>query len=182
MGRNISNEVEDTENTLIEESFPQNFDTNGLAKTLENTFAAEGYQVQEIGSGNDIAVQIKKEGTGRAIVGMQQAITVRMQKTGNMTKVSVGQAKWADKAGVEVIGAMVFWPLMIPATYGAYKQYTLPQKVVNVVNSYAAEKGTGSTAPQSVTMTACPNCGVMNCTNSQVCSACGSTLSPATPA
>ena len=169
-----------TQSTLIEESFPQNLDTSGLAKTLENTFAAEGYQVQEIGSGNDIAVQIKKESTGRAIVGMQQAITVRMQKTGDMTKVSVGQAKWADKAGVEVIGAIAFWPLMIPATYGAYKQYTLPQKVISVVNSYAAAKGTQSTGPQAVLMAACPNCGVMNSTNAQVCSACGSSLPAAT--
>jgi len=165
---------------LIEESFPQNFDTNGLAKTLENSFTAEGYQVQEIGSGNDIAVQIKKESTGRAIVGMQQAITVRMQKTGDMTKVSVGQAKWADKAGVEVIGAIAFWPLMIPATYGAYKQYTLPQKVLNVVNSYAFEKGTGGSEPHAVSMAACPNCGVLNSANAQACSACGSSLPTST--
>jgi hypothetical protein len=167
---------------LIEEAFAQNLDTKGLAKEIENTFAAEGYQVQEIGSGDDIAVQIKKESTGRAIVGMQQAITVRMQKTGGMTKVSVGQAKWADKAGVEVIGAIVFWPLMIPATYGVYKQATLPQKVVDVVNSYATSKGAGNT--QKVTtesMVACPNCGVMNSASAQYCSACGSQLAVAKP-
>ena len=162
---------------MIEEAFPQNFDTNGLAKTLENTFSAEGYQVQEIGGGDDIAVQIKKESPGRAIVGMQQAITVRMQKMGGTTKVSVGQAKWADKAGVEVIGAFAFWPLMIPATYGVYKQHTLPQKVIGVVNSYAASKGTSNSDSKTESMTACPNCGVMNSSGAQYCSACGSSLS-----
>jgi zinc-ribbon domain len=161
---------------LIEESFPQSLDTGGLAKQLESTFGAEGYQVQELGGGDDIAVQIKKESTGRAIVGMQQAITVRMQKQSGITRVSVGQAKWADKAGVEVIGALVFWPLMIPATYGVYKQHTLPEKVLNVVNTYAASKGAGSSDSKTSSMIACPNCGVMNAAGSQYCSACGSSL------
>src|SRR5262245_43550881 len=135
---NIAQSRSSIELCMIEEAFPRDLDINGLAKTLEETFGAQGYKTQEIGSGDDIAVQIKKESLGRAVVGMQQAITVRMQKEGNQTKVSVGQAKWADKAGVEVVGAIAFWPLMIPATYGVYKQHTLPEKVVNVVNTYAA--------------------------------------------
>src|SRR5580704_8735001 len=106
---------------MMEQVYRQDLDTRALANTLENAFRAEGYNVQELGTGDDIAVQIKKGGIGRAITGMQQAITVRMRKQSGETDVSVGQAKWADKAGVEVIGALVFWPLMVPATYGVYK-------------------------------------------------------------
>ena len=126
---------------MIEEVYSQDIDTKELARTLEQTFRAEGYKVQELGSENDIAVQIKKESTGRAVLGLEQAMTVRITKSNGTTKVSLGQAKWADKAGVEVIGALVFWPLMIPATYGVYKQGTLPGKIINVVNSYAASRG-----------------------------------------
>lgn len=167
---------------MIEEAFPASLDTNGLAKTLEKTFGSEGYQVQELGSGDDIAVQIKKESTGRALVGMQQAITVRMQKQSGMTKVSVGQAKWADKAGVEVIGAIAFWPLMIPATYGVYKQHTLPEKVLSVVNTYATSSGASAAAEAKTTsMVACANCGVMNAADAQFCSACGSSMKEQQP-
>ena len=164
---------------MIEEVYPQNLDTKGLAQTLENTFRADGYDVQELGSGDDIAVQIRKESTGRAIVGMQQAITVRMQKESNATRISVGQAKWADKAAVGIIGAIAFWPLMIPAGYGAYKQYTLPERVVNVINTYATSKGATSPIEKSTSMIACPNCGVMNATDSNFCSACGAPLKEA---
>ncbi len=161
---------------MIEEVYSQDIDTKGLAQTIERTFSNEGYKVQEVGSGNDIAVQIKKESTGRAVLGLEQALTVRITKNDGTTKVQLGQAKWADKAGVEIIGAMVFWPLMIPATYGIYKQGTLPGKVVNVVNSYAASQG--ATSPQSKTSStvACPACGVANSSDSQYCSACGGSL------
>jgi len=132
--------------------------------------------VQRLGSGDDIAVQIRKEGTGRAIVGMQQAITVRMQKENNATRVQVGQAKWADKAAVGIIGAIAFWPLMIPAGFGALKQYELPGRVVSVVNTYAATKGGSRPQEISTSMVACPNCGVMDDSEAQYCSACGASL------
>jgi len=160
---------------MIEEAFSRDLDTNGLAKKLERTFGDEGYKVQEIGGGDDIAVQIKKESTARAVVGLQQAITVRMQKQGSQTKVSVGQAKWADKVGVEAIGAIAFWPLMIPATWGVYKQHTLPQKVIDVVNDYASSNVPNVESKTSLTI-ACPKCGVSNTADSGTCSACGASL------
>ncbi len=161
---------------MIEEVYAQDIDGKGLANVLEQTFRADGYDVQELGGGNDIAVQIRKESTGRAIVGMQQALTVRIKKEDGMTRVTLGQAKWADKAGVEVIGALVFWPLMVPATYGVYKQHTLPKRVIDVVNTYTTSKG--ATNPQSKTssMVACSACGVANSSDAHFCSACGSPL------
>ncbi len=161
---------------MIEEEFPQKLDTDGLAHRLEDTFRDEGYKVQEIGSGDDIAVQIKKGTTKKALVGMDQAITVRMQRQGNQTTVSVGQAKWADKVGVEVIGAMVFWPLMIPATYGVYEQHTLPKRVVDAVNEFASATGANPSNSKESLMVDCSNCGVINSADTETCSACGRPL------
>jgi hypothetical protein len=162
---------------MIEQVYRQDLDTRKLANTLENAFKADGYNVQELGKDDDIAVQIKKGGLGRSITGMEQAITVRMRKQSGETDVSVGQAKWADKAGVEVIGALVFWPLMIPATYGVYKQASLPGRVLTIVNNFAATSG-AKAETKSSTMNGCPNCGVMNSADSQFCSACGTSLKP----
>jgi membrane protease subunit (stomatin/prohibitin family) len=161
---------------MIEQVYSQDIDSKGLAEVLEQTFRADGYQVQELGNSNDLAVQIRKESTGRAIVGMQQALTVRIKKEPSLTRVSLGQAKWADKAGVEVIGALVFWPLMVPATYGVYKQHTLPKRVIDVVNTYAASKGATNPESKTSSVVACSNCGVANSSDAKFCSACGSSL------
>jgi len=155
--------------------YNENLDTNGLVTALETHFRAEGYETQAIGGGNDRAVQIRKQGLGRAALGLQQALTVRMKKENNETKISMGQAKWADKAGVEIIGALVFWPLMIPATVGVWKQSQLPGKVQAVIQDYVASQGTMATASIE-TMVACPECGVANSSTSQYCSACGNSL------
>ena len=163
--------------------YREDLDTDGLAHELESHFRAEGYDVQQIGGGNDMAVQIRKQSTGRAVLGLQQALTVRMKKANNQTTVSLGQAKWADKAGVEVIGALVFWPLMIPATVGIVKQSQLPRKVQGVISNYAMRQGENSQITASTeTMVSCPECGVANSSQSQFCSACGNSLRPATPA
>jgi zinc-ribbon domain len=156
---------------MIEEVYSSSLDTKGLAQTLEDTFRAEGYNVQELGSGDDIVVQIEKESIGRAIDGMQQAITVRMQKQNDVTRVSLGQAKWADKSGVEIIGAIVLRPLMLPATHDEVRENTLPGKVINVVDYYA-----GTSTPMRSSLIACPKCGVTNSADSQFCSACGTSL------
>jgi len=155
--------------------YRENLDTDGLVGVLESHFRAEGYDVQHIGGGNDTAVQIRKKGLGRAVLGLQQALTVRIRKENNETRISMGQAKWADKAGVEVIGALVFWPLMIPATVGVYKQSQLPGKIQAVIQDYVSSQGKTATATIE-TMVACPECGVANSSDSQFCSACGATL------
>ncbi len=160
--------------------YRENLDTEGLANVLQTHFRAEGYDVQEIGSGNDTAVQIRKQGLGRAALGLQQAITVRIKKENNLTSISLGQAKWADKAGVEVIGALVFWPLMIPATVGVVNQSQLPKKIQVVIEDYATSQGKNTSVAKIETMVACPECGVANSADSQYCTACGASLKGAT--
>ena len=89
--------------------------------------------------------KLGRKGLGRAVLGLQQALTVRIRKENNETRDPMGQAKWADKAGVEVIGALVFWPLMIPATVGVYKQSQLPGKIQAVIQDYVSSQGKTAT-------------------------------------
>ena len=77
-------------------------DSDGLISKLEGTFRAQGYNVQDFEKDGDKYVQIRKGGL-RLVVGMSQALTVHIHKNGGTT-VSLGQARWLDKAAVETVG------------------------------------------------------------------------------
>lgn len=122
-------------------------------------------------------MQIKKGGVGRTIIGIDQALTVHMMKNGGNTSVSLGQAKWADKAVVGAVEFLVFWPLMATAGYGIYEQHKLPGKIWKVIDDYASSQGTTHSNEQVLQAMHCPECGVTNGPDAKFCSACGSKLS-----
>ena len=72
--------------------YPNDIDDDGLIAKLEETFRAQGYDVQDFAKDGDKYVQIKK-GKLRAVVGLSQALTVHIHKNGGTT-VSLGQARW----------------------------------------------------------------------------------------
>lgn len=162
---------------MKEKTYPSTLDTNGLANRLETTFQAEGYKTQRLGTQDNLYVQIKKGGAARTIAGMDQALTVHMLKNGGNTAVSLGQAKWADKAVVGTVEFLIFWPLMVTAGYGIYEQHKLPGKIWNVIDSYTSSQGAMHTNEREVAPLHCPHCGVTNAPDAKFCSACGSALS-----
>jgi hypothetical protein len=162
---------------MKERTYPNTLDTNGLADRLETTFRSEGYQVQRLGTPDNLYVQIKKAGIGRTLIGMDQALTARMMKSGGNTMISLGQARWADKAVVGTIEFLVFWPLMATAGYGIYEQHKLPGKIWQVIDSYASSQGSTHTDEKEVIPVHCPHCGVTNSADAKFCTACGAQLS-----
>ncbi len=58
----------------------------------------QGYQVQHFGNPDQTTIQMKKGGDFSALLGMQRALTLTMQRVQGGVNVVVGQEKWADKA------------------------------------------------------------------------------------
>lgn len=162
---------------MKEKTFPQNLNADGLVQRLETSFRDRGYEVQTLrGNQKEIYVQMRKASTGRKIVGLDRALTVLIDQNGGPTRIGVGQADWATKTAVGVIGAIAFWPLIVSAGYGLYKQGTLPGKVWNVIDDYAASQNARPAQESTTEDVSCPQCGVTNNSESNFCSACGSPL------
>ena len=115
----------------------EEIDIERLAQDLMNAYNAQGYQTQQIGGKDQVLVQIKKGGDLEALVGLQAALSLTIQRTGGGTLAMIGQQKWLDKAAVGTIGIIGFaflWPLAITAGAGALRQASLGNQVLNIVD------------------------------------------------
>jgi len=114
----------------------EKLDVERLTKDLENVYRLQGYQVQQLGSNEQKLVQLKKGGDLEALVGLQAALTVTIQRTSGGILVMVGQQKWIDKAAVGVVGFAfpLLWPLTITAGIGALRQIGISGQVMNIVD------------------------------------------------
>jgi len=124
----------------------QEIDIQRLANDLENMYRAQGYQVQQIGNSDQMMVQLKKGSDFEAIIGLQAALSVIIQRSGGGVLAMIGQQKWMDKAAVGAIGiiaAPVLWPLMITAGAGAIRQASLGNQVLNAVDNLVRQQEPG---------------------------------------
>ena len=124
-------------------------DIEQLANDLVNVYLAQGYQAQQFGDQQQRLVQLKKGGDFEAIIGMQAALTVTIQKTAGGTLSMIGQQKWLDKAAVGAVGIValpVLWPLAITAGVGALRQASLSNQVLNMVDGLVRQQRPGLVA------------------------------------
>ncbi len=121
----------------------EEIDIERLANDLENIYRVQGYQVQQVGTGNQVMVQLKKGGDLEALIGLQAALSVILQRTAGGVVAMIGQQKWVDKAAVGAVGlvaAPILWPLMITAGAGAIRQASLGNQVLNAVDSLVRQQ------------------------------------------
>jgi FHA domain/Double zinc ribbon len=124
----------------------EDIDIERLASDLVNVYLAQGYQAQQIGNKDQMMVQLKKGGDFEAIIGMQAALTVTIQRTAGGTLAMIGQQKWLDKAAVGAVGVVampVLWPLMLTAGVGAVRQASLSNQVLNIVDGLVRQQRPG---------------------------------------
>src|SRR5258706_11356017 len=97
-----------------------NLNIERLATDLEQFFRGQGYVVQHLGNNDQMMVQLKKGGEFEAILGMQAALTVTIQRNSGGVSIAAGQQKWVDKAAVGVAGFVIpiLWPLLFTAGGG----------------------------------------------------------------
>ncbi len=122
-----------------------------LASDLEQFYRGQGYMVQHIGNNDQMMVQLKKGCNFEAIVGMQAALTVTIQRNSGGITVALSQQKWVDKAAVGVVGVAVpvLWPLLITAGVGAVRQVGLANQVMTVIDSLVHQQQPGAQAGQA---------------------------------
>src|SRR5258708_24278663 len=113
-----------------------NLNIERLATDLEQFFRGQGYVVQHRGNNDQMMVQLKKGGEFEAILGMQAALTVTIQRNSGGISMAVGQQKWVDKAAVGVAGFAIpiLWPLLFTAGVGAFRQVGLASQVMTIVD------------------------------------------------
>ncbi len=118
-------------------------DIERLSQDLINVYMAQGYQTQQIGTKDQMLVQIKKGGDLEALVGLQAALSLTLQRTSGGTLAMIGQQKWLDKAAVGAVGIIGFaflWPLALTAGAGALRQASLGNQVLNVVDGLVRQQ------------------------------------------
>lgn len=127
----------------------EEIDLEKVAKDLEQLFRTQGYETQQVGSKDQLMVQLKKGGDLAALVGLQTALTLTLQRTSGGVVAMIGQQKWIDKAAVGAVGLVAapfipfLWPLMITAGAGAIKQASLGNQVLNTVDALVRQQVPG---------------------------------------
>jgi len=106
------------------------------AVDLVRAYQSMGYQAQNIGNNEQMIVQLKKGSELEAIIGMQAALSVTLQRNANGVMVAIGQQKWIDKAAVGVASLIVpfLWPLTFTAGFGAIRQAKLGSEVLTTLD------------------------------------------------
>lgn len=107
-----------------------------LATDLEKFLRGQGYQTQQIGNNEHMIIQLKKGSDFEALIGMQAALTVTIQRSSGGVMIGIGQQKWIDKAAVGVVGIAIpaLWPLMFTAGIGAARQVNLANQVMTILD------------------------------------------------
>lgn len=121
----------------------EEIDIERLGQDLVNIYLAQHYQAQNVGNKDQMLVQLKKGGDFEAILGMQAALTVTIQRTAGGVLAMIGQQKWIDKAAVGAVGIAVLpllWPLALTAGVGALRQASLGNQVLNMVDSLVRQQ------------------------------------------
>ncbi|WP_376793521.1 FHA domain-containing protein [Thermogemmatispora sp.] len=124
----------------------QDIDIPRLASDLENVYRAKGYQTQQFSNSDQALVQLKKGGDFEAVLGMQAALSLTLQRVSGGMLAMIGQQRWLDKAAVGTIGAVgamvipVLLPLAITAGVGAVRQASLANEVLNIVDGLVRQQ------------------------------------------
>lgn len=113
-----------------------------LATDLEHFFRGQGYQAQQIGNNEQTMVQLKKGSDFEAVIGMQAALTVTIQRTSGGVVVAAGRQKWVDKAAVGAVGVAIpaLWPLLVTAGVGAFRQAGLANQVMTILDGLVRQQ------------------------------------------
>jgi len=121
----------------------EEIDIERLAMDLENMYRLQGYEAQHAGTPDQMMVQLKKGGDLVALIGLQTALTVIIQRMAGGTVTMIGQQKWMDKAAVGAVGlvfAPVLWPLMLTSGAGAIRQASLGNQVLNTLDGLVRQR------------------------------------------
>jgi len=170
-----------------------------IARDLEGCYLSQDYQVQHFGNKDHMVVQLKMGSQLEAVIGMQAALTVTLQRFPRGVVATVGQQQWIDKAAAGAIGMLLLWPLAVTAGVGMIGQAGLESQVFSMLDSVILRQRSdvkiGSVPPdvesearqqappwpapgQGSGPRGCSNCGELYDAGDVYCSRCGKPLAP----
>ena len=114
----------------------KNINIDLVGQDLVKALIAMGYQAQKLGDQEQVLIQVKKGSDLEALLGMQAAISLTLQRTSGGIMAMIGQQKWIDKIAVGAVGFIVpvLMPLTITSGLGALRQINLANEVMNMAD------------------------------------------------
>ena len=100
---------------------------------------SEGFNATQTDAGEQgVLLEIKKRGDWRKYVGMETALNILFNHSGDALTVEIGAGQWIDKAGAGAVGMFVFAPIAFTAGYGMWEQSKMPDKIFDFIGSRLA--------------------------------------------
>ncbi|GCF06465.1 hypothetical protein [Dictyobacter arantiisoli] len=120
----------------------QEINIETLANSLVNAYRSQGYQAQYVKDQDQIIVQFKKGSDFEAVIGMQAALSLSLQRTEGGMTATAGQQKWIDKVAVGAASLMVpiLAPLVLTAGFGALRQINLAHQVFSFLDGLVRQQ------------------------------------------
>lgn len=110
-------------------------------KIVNRFLISRDLKTQIIEANNEIIIQGKKKpNVLNKALGLDQAVTVGISVEGDDIKVTVGGAKWIDKAVGATIGMFIFAPVLLTAGWGTYKQRQLFSEIEKEVEKFLSSR------------------------------------------
>lgn len=107
-----------------------------LKRFLANTENMEA-QVLKLENESYFVQARSRCGKLKQFAGLDKMISIKLTPVGDRNMiVEIGKGKWVDKVAGGALGYFVAWPLLVTTVYGAYKQGSLPRKVINNIEVF----------------------------------------------
>lgn len=156
-----------------------------LAQSLLAHFNRGNFRVQQIGSGDKIAVQVAT--SQAAITGGKTALVISLQKVNDGVAVQLGSQAWVGVAaslGLSALAALRNpWSLIdrLDDIAQDVESIQLSEEVWKVIDATAQALGSGFELSDRLRRTVCAFCGVANPVGEPSCVACGAPLGEVQP-
>lgn len=161
------------------------FNPNALADMLVANFNRGNYQVQRIGDGKHLAVQIATR--EKILAGGPTALTIILEKVPDGVSVKLSKQAWfgvAASLGVTALGALKNpWNLLdrIDDLAQDLESLQLQENVLQAIEEFAQQRGTGYALSERFKRLVCPYCLTANPVGAPSCLACGAPLGESQP-
>lgn len=156
-----------------------------LATSLVSNFNRGNIRVQQIGTGNRIAVQIAT--SEAAVSGGKTALSVNLQKVEDGVSVQIGRQAWVGVAASLGLSALFAlsnpWTLLnrLDDIAQDYENLQLSEEAWKTIEGTARSLGSGYELSDRLRRSVCSFCGVANPIGEPSCIACGAPLGDVQP-
>jgi Cdc6-like AAA superfamily ATPase len=125
---------------VTEKKFTQPLDSTKLAGYLEKDFQLMGFALKTTGEIDDLYVEFTKVKSSNPLTGFYDPVIVRIKQDDGTTLVTIGRAKWTDKALLRKMSSGVFLPITFSLSSGLVEDKLLGM-IWRSIDSYVASLG-----------------------------------------